>query len=486
MLYYARSDTHYLLYIHDMLINELIEKSDMSKMDETNLLEWVLQRSKEVTLSRFAPTPYDAENGQGPGGWYSSLVKHPGAYSGEQFAVYKALHRWRDQRARELDESTAFTMNQKLLTDLAKAMPGDHVALRSLLGNIWLANDVMEQLLRIIEQAKAAGADGPSLSAFLRKDDGVAAAKAYFAKKASNQAQTQGSSQPQLLSDSMEPVPDVAELRSSQSQFWGDVPMSSVWEERSSTNGETSMQQVALPWTTFVQAAEAAEAAGPAQGAEAVTDGGASGNVPRMSTAADQTSLADTKFTLRAGRKRKAAEVDEAEDEEADGTTTAAADLTSDSDADKADSDGMQIILDAPGTNNGSDEEAKRKAAKKAKKKAQRLRKKANAGTPNAVVSTVAIDEERAARKAEKRARRAEIKAAKDADLSAMSSTAAAAGVPFDYAQAAKMLDKQNGAGNPLVRSAVFDPYAAKTQTSIPGVRAHNYEKKGRSATFKS
>ena len=44
LLKYAREDTHYLLYIYDMLKNELIERGNEHK----NLLLSVLQRSKHI------------------------------------------------------------------------------------------------------------------------------------------------------------------------------------------------------------------------------------------------------------------------------------------------------------------------------------------------------------------------------------------------------------------------------------------------------
>ncbi|CRK15972.1 hypothetical protein BN1723_010880, partial [Verticillium longisporum] len=45
MFYYARSDTHYLLYIFDRIRNELLDASDRSK-PETDIIQQVLQKSK--------------------------------------------------------------------------------------------------------------------------------------------------------------------------------------------------------------------------------------------------------------------------------------------------------------------------------------------------------------------------------------------------------------------------------------------------------
>ena len=47
LLTYAREDTHYLLYIYDMLKNELIEKAN----GETNLLQSVISESTRICLT---------------------------------------------------------------------------------------------------------------------------------------------------------------------------------------------------------------------------------------------------------------------------------------------------------------------------------------------------------------------------------------------------------------------------------------------------
>ncbi|EEP82014.1 conserved hypothetical protein [Uncinocarpus reesii 1704] len=64
MFDYARSDTHYLLYIYDHLRNELIERSTPGE----NLIDYVQENSKEEALQRYERPVYDTETGQGAGG----------------------------------------------------------------------------------------------------------------------------------------------------------------------------------------------------------------------------------------------------------------------------------------------------------------------------------------------------------------------------------------------------------------------------------
>ena len=107
MFFYARADTHFLLYIYDHMRNELIDKTN-PEIPEENRIELVLQKSKETSLLRYERTIYNAESGRGPGGWYSLLVKTPALLSNEQFAVFRAVHEWRDQIARADDDSPSF------------------------------------------------------------------------------------------------------------------------------------------------------------------------------------------------------------------------------------------------------------------------------------------------------------------------------------------------------------------------------------------
>jgi exosome complex exonuclease RRP6 len=72
MLTYARSDTHYLLYIFDKLRIELLAKSNPETL---NLMHAVLDRSQDTALKRYEKEMYDEERGEGPNGWRTMLNK---------------------------------------------------------------------------------------------------------------------------------------------------------------------------------------------------------------------------------------------------------------------------------------------------------------------------------------------------------------------------------------------------------------------------
>ena len=124
MLDYARSDTHYLLYIYDNLRNALLDRSGSrsntppatsSSGPSATLLREVLTRSEETSLRVYEKEVYDEESGSGPGGWdilarkWNKSYLTPSDVRGVQrLVVYKTVHSWRDRVARLEDESTRY------------------------------------------------------------------------------------------------------------------------------------------------------------------------------------------------------------------------------------------------------------------------------------------------------------------------------------------------------------------------------------------
>lgn len=159
MFDYARSDTHYLLYIYDCLRNALVEAS----IPEENLIDYVQGRSKNEALQRYERPVYDAEKGQGAGGWYDLLSRNPSSVlSKEQFAVFRAIHQWRDEVARAEDEGWQCVFPKHMLFKLAQVMPLDMgTLLRTLSPMTPLTKSRAADLLATIKEAKAAGATGP-------------------------------------------------------------------------------------------------------------------------------------------------------------------------------------------------------------------------------------------------------------------------------------------------------------------------------------
>lgn len=121
MLAYARSDTHFLLYIYDQLKNKLID---------SDKLRGVLHDSRQVAKRRFEYTkfrplanlfskqvtcPVMAFNPKEPWG---SIVSQ---YNVPPFKkpLVEVLYKWRDAMARKEDESVRFIMPNQLLVSLS-------------------------------------------------------------------------------------------------------------------------------------------------------------------------------------------------------------------------------------------------------------------------------------------------------------------------------------------------------------------------------
>ncbi|KKK22614.1 hypothetical protein P175DRAFT_0466354 [Aspergillus ochraceoroseus IBT 24754] len=158
MFDYARSDTHYLLYIYDNLRNELLEHST----PKNDLIDYVLEKSKREALQYYERPVYDAPTGQGANGWYDLMTRNPAVFSKEQFAVLKAVHQWRDRVAREEDEGVQCVFPKHVLFRVSQAMPMDlGVLFRTLSPVTPITKDRAPDLLEIIKKAKAEGATGP-------------------------------------------------------------------------------------------------------------------------------------------------------------------------------------------------------------------------------------------------------------------------------------------------------------------------------------
>ena len=126
MLKYARSDTHFLLYVYDNLRNALLDRAvSRSASPESRagspsasdaFVREVLSRSADTALRTYSLEPYDAEGGTGQNGWdtlarrWNKPMLGVDGVPGVQREVFRAVHVWRDRVAREEDESTGYAL----------------------------------------------------------------------------------------------------------------------------------------------------------------------------------------------------------------------------------------------------------------------------------------------------------------------------------------------------------------------------------------
>lgn len=219
MLEYARSDTHYLLYIYDNLRNMLLDASS----SDNDLIDYVLQESKKEALQRYERTLYDVEKGLGSVGWFTPLTRRSVRFTPEQFGVYRAVHEWRDQTARALDEAPMSVMSQAILFAVAEAMPTNVPALMKTTSPVSKAiKDASQELIQIIKTGQITGREGPTVAEMMRENESFLPRRRNHRKEAEREQPDQGvGSTLQMLNES-ENVTSSGE-RSLTSQFWGAV-----------------------------------------------------------------------------------------------------------------------------------------------------------------------------------------------------------------------------------------------------------------------
>ncbi|KAF9872770.1 exosome complex exonuclease [Colletotrichum karsti] len=346
MLYYARSDTHYLLYIYDKVRNELVMKSDRGNPG-TDYIETVLQKSKSQSLSRYEGDYFDPASGKGGKGWYGNLLKHPSPFSGQQFAVYRAIWEWRDEVARREDESTGYILPNGIIGDIAKRMPPDAKALHGLIPpNAFLARRNVNDIWVRYQEARERGVNEPSLFEFFRSDLPSVAAKP--------------------LAESVEDQASDAAIESAQleqSQLFGRMALSSAWETAASpANGLGGY--VELPWQRFVQNVATKEAVAEE---DVAMEGGVEDEAKAAATPQPEEPEVEEEFTLKAGVKRKApAPAQEGSDASEDGSDS--------------DDSSVDIILESSGATSGGTRIRRPKKERKytdeeSRKAAEELRK---------------------------------------------------------------------------------------------------------------
>ncbi|OBR16166.1 3'-5' exonuclease [Colletotrichum higginsianum IMI 349063] len=345
MLYYARSDTHYLLYIYDKMRNELVMKSDRGNPG-SDYIEAALQKSKTLSLSRYGGETFNPKTGKGSKGWYNTLLKHPMPFSGQQFAVYRAIWAWRDEVARREDESTPFVLPNGIIGDIAKHMPPDAKALHALIPNhAFLAKRNVTEIWKRYQEARERGVNEPRLLDFFKSELPKVAAKP-LAEVASEDA----------VDAALEPV------QLAQSQLFGGMPLSSAWEAVSSAANGLG-EYVMLPWQKFVQDAKTVEVS-------AQEDVAMEGGIETEAEAAAAAAAAavqpeapepEEEFTLKTGTKRKAPVED-------------ASDGSDESDSDEG---SIDIVLERPESEKKSGKKGKLSAserkAKVASKRADKI-----------------------------------------------------------------------------------------------------------------
>ncbi|KAK1069263.1 exosome nuclease subunit [Friedmanniomyces endolithicus] len=234
LLDYARSDTHYLLYIFDNMRNELIQRSDFTRPNHEGDKLWdVLQKSSETALQRYEHPIYDTELGQGPAGWYKLLARTPALLNKEQFAVFRAVHKWRDDVAREQDDSVHFVLPNHHIFSLAKQMPETK---EGVLNTAHPATQTvrlrLDELSAVVCSAKENGKDGDDMTDVLNRIEPQLPRKIAREVAAAHSVAASLPKPSTPAVNGANPTSSILPLRSATSAFWGLALASTAPQER--------------------------------------------------------------------------------------------------------------------------------------------------------------------------------------------------------------------------------------------------------------
>lgn len=144
MLKYARGDTHYLLYIYDMMFKNLNSENAQNEYEYDNPLGQVYFKSYEVCTQLYKKELFNYETS------YLNLYGLSEAnLDAKQLEIVAMLCEWRDRIARKEDESTGYVLPNKLILEIARRLPLTQEDFLELVG--YNNNYIIRYAARIVE-----------------------------------------------------------------------------------------------------------------------------------------------------------------------------------------------------------------------------------------------------------------------------------------------------------------------------------------------
>ncbi|XP_078482794.1 exosome complex component 10 [Ciona intestinalis] len=115
MLKYAQGDTHYLLFIYDMMKLDLLEKAGGAR-----LMHEVIDNSRDICLLKYEKPIIDDTS------HLKLLRKGAGKiedWKPQHLEALRLIYAWRDKLARQEDEGCGYILPNKKLVQIAKTLP---------------------------------------------------------------------------------------------------------------------------------------------------------------------------------------------------------------------------------------------------------------------------------------------------------------------------------------------------------------------------
>lgn len=111
---YARTDTHYLLYVYDCM------KLDLSAAahGKQNLVLSTFTNSRNICKLKYEKPVFNEEG-------YMNIFRSHALLNNQQKYALRELYKWRDRIARDKDESTGYVLPNHMLLQMAQSIPRD-------------------------------------------------------------------------------------------------------------------------------------------------------------------------------------------------------------------------------------------------------------------------------------------------------------------------------------------------------------------------
>lgn len=113
LMKYAQQDTHYLLYIYDMMTNDLIKACN----GQTNMVKTVFMDSKIICLKRYVKPVVTDDSHK------DLYLKSKRSFDNRQLYALREIFVWRDKIARSEDESYPYVLPNHMLLQICESLP---------------------------------------------------------------------------------------------------------------------------------------------------------------------------------------------------------------------------------------------------------------------------------------------------------------------------------------------------------------------------
>lgn len=113
LMKYAQQDTHYLLYIYDMMTNDLIKAAN----GQSNMVKTVFMDSKLICRKRYSKPVVTADSHK------DIYLKSKRSFDNRQLFALREIFLWRDKIARLEDESYPYVLPNHMLLQISETLP---------------------------------------------------------------------------------------------------------------------------------------------------------------------------------------------------------------------------------------------------------------------------------------------------------------------------------------------------------------------------